>query len=165
MGSCRKAFIATMKTFQNVLTILLLGLASTRVNGKVNSCLQCESGPDGEDSGCVEGTSKGLPCGLDMEGCYALRFVGKVNGMEGDVTVWDRGCCFGNQTLPGSCLEIHRDVDKWDLNDVAYTGRFDQSWCTANNCNKMDPTNSARTLVPALTVLLTTVAIMTCTNF
>ena len=92
-----------MKTFQNALTILLLGLASSRVNGKVNSCLQCESGPDGVDSGCVEGTSKGSfflqvyklypqsgsPCGEDMEGCYALRFVGKVNadGMERDVTM------------------------------------------------------------------------------
>ena len=132
-----------MKTFQNALTILLLGLASSRVNGKVNSCLQCESGPDGVDSGCVEGTSKGSFF-TSLQIVPSIR-VAMWRGHGGVLCVkirWQSQCWWHGTgchhvgpwllqrkpNLARVLLEIHRDVDKWDLGDVVYTGRFDQSW-------------------------------------
>ena len=63
-----------------------------------------------------------------MDGCFAMRFLGKANGT--DITTWLRGCCLASLEDPtlGSCAEIHRDVVKEEINNMVFTGHVDLSW-------------------------------------
>merc|ERR1712126_54844 len=152
MGSRIKVFVANMKAFHLMFTLVLLGLKWGRVSSRVTSCLQCQSVTGMEDSECIDGTAKGTACATDAVGCYVQVVAGTAMGV--DVANWARGCC----TVDAQCTEMHEEAEVGGV-----SGMVDQIGCTTNDCNTMDPRtpgNSASTLVPALTVLLAIVAVM-----
>merc|ERR1712209_159164 len=151
MGSHFKALTVNMKTFLLAFTLLTLGLHGSKAD-KVTSCLQCTSATGAENSDCIKGTGKGTACGTDAVGCVVTVVSGSAMGV--DAATWNRGCC----TVDAQCAELHEESEVGDV-----SGMVDQIGCTTNDCNTMDPRtpgNSARTLVPALTVLLAIVAVM-----
>jgi len=142
--------ITSMKTFLLSLTLVLLTLQGSKADD-VTSCLQCDS----PDTGCAEGTVTGTPCGGKADGCYVLVMVKEAEGQS--VTNVGRGCCNANSGTIGNCYEVHESEDE-DGGSV----RYDQSWCDTNDCNTMDPrSSSAAALVPALTLLMAAVAVIT----
>merc|ERR1712037_198906 len=149
MGSPFRIPITSMKTFLLSLTLVLLALQGSKA-ADVTSCLQCTGGSVGE---CAEGTGTGSPCGGEADGCYVAASDTEVEGHE---HAWVRGCCNGNSTDIGACSEIH---ETQDMN--GNSTRVDQSWCDTNNCNTMDPQSSAAALVPALTLLMAALAVIT----
>merc|ERR1712210_60414 len=151
MGSLLRIPITSMKTFLLSLTLVLLALQGSKA-GNVTSCLTCTATP-----GCAEGTGTGKACAWPgtAEGCYVLASTTEVE--EQTVTVWSRGCCNGNSSTITACSEIHESQDVGEIST-----RLDQSWCETNNCNTMDPrSSSAGALVPALTLLMAAVAVIT----
>merc|ERR1711988_57455 len=143
MGSHFKALTVNMKTFLLAFTLLTLGLHGSKAD-KVTSCLQCQSVTGAEDSECIKGTGKGTACGTDAVGCVVNVVSGSAMGV--DVETWTRGCC----TVDAQCAEMHEEAEVGGV-----SGMVDQIGCTTNDCNTMDPRtpgNSARTLVPSLTV-------------
>merc|ERR1711962_1579614 len=143
-----KASTANMKFFQLAFTLLMLSLHGGKAD-KVASCLQCQSSPDQENSECIKGTVKGTECGMEMDGCFVN--MQSINGQKGEA--WVRGCCTANDL----CKDLHQDVEE---DDETFGGRIDQSWCNTNDCNIGDPRSKANAMVPALTILLATVAVM-----
>merc|ERR1711953_236223 len=137
MGSHFKASSVNMKTFLLAFTLLMLALHGSKAD-KVTSCLQCTSITGvSEDSECIKGTAKGTPCGAEMDGCFVNVVHAEAAGVE--TTTWTRNCCAG------------------DLCSA------DQTWCATNDCNTGDPRDSksnGNALVPALTFLLATIAVM-----
>merc|ERR1712156_857386 len=146
-----KALTVNMKTFLLALTLLMLVLHGSKAD-KVTSCLQCTSATGMEDSECIKGTGKGTACATDAVGCVVNVVSGSAMGV--DVETWTRGCC----TVDAQCTEMHEESEVGGV-----SGMVDQIGCDTNDCNTMDPRtpgNSASTLMPALTVLLATVAVM-----
>merc|ERR1712037_159819 len=149
MGSPFRTPITSMKTFLLSLTLVLLTLQGSKA-ANVTSCLQCTGGSVGE---CFEGTVTGSPCDKPSDGCYVAASDTNVEGHE---HAWVRGCCNGDSSTIGACSEIH------ETQDVNGNGtRVDQSWCDTDDCNTMDPQSSAAALVPALTLLMAAVAVIT----
>merc|ERR1712210_149621 len=150
MGSLFRIPITSMKTFLLSLTLVLLTLQGSKA-GNVTSCLTCNT----PTAGCAEGTGTGKACARTAEGCYVLASTTEVE--EQTVTVWSRGCCNGNSSTITACSEIHESQDVGGIST-----RLDQSWCETNDCNTMDPrSSSAGALVPALTLLMAAVAVIT----